>query len=247
MSANGELFVQRQALSTHGADGDDFIAIDVGANLGLWTLSLLTAADHANMGNRIKVHAFEPVPGAFNALKSNLCRHGDIVVMVPEAVSSNAMHSEMYVTHETAGTNSMYQQGAASFEKIPVKTTTLDIYARQNNIRRVDFLKIDAEGHDMEVLLGAADLFKREQIMVCQFEYNHRWIPARHYLKDVFDQFRGSAYSVGKVTPWGIEMFSGWNQELDRFFEGNYVLLHRDAVKRFHPKMVQFDSGCALS
>jgi hypothetical protein len=44
-------------------------------------------------------------------------------------------------------------------------------------------IKIDAEGHDLAVLRGGQQLLKTHAISVLQFEYNHRWIYSRTYLR----------------------------------------------------------------
>ncbi|HEX6912929.1 MAG TPA: hypothetical protein VF142_21145 [Longimicrobium sp.] len=68
--------------------------------------------------------------------------------------------------------------------------------------------------------------------MAAQFEYNHRWVYARHFLKDVFDLMRGMPYAVGKLTPAGVELYDDWHFELERFFENNFLVLHRTLVDR---------------
>jgi hypothetical protein len=80
----------------------------------------------------------------------------------------------------------------------------------------------------MEVLRGAQRSFAAGRVSACQFEYNLRWIYARHYLRDVFEFAAGLPYRLGKVTPRGIETIRSWHPELERFFDGNFVLLHRD-------------------
>ena len=68
-----------------------------------------------------------------------------------------------------------------------VVTTTLDSYAEQSGVARFALVKIDAEGHDLAVLRGAHTLLAEHRIAVAQFEYNHRWILGRFYLRDAFE------------------------------------------------------------
>lgn len=93
----------------------------------------------------------------------------------------------------------------------------------------------------MQILYGARELLARERVTVFQFEYNHRWVYSRHFLKDVFDFARSLPYILGKITLTGIEFYDEWHPELERYFEGNYVLMHRDSVCRFAHKRGQFD------
>ena len=84
-------------------------------------------------------------------------------------------------------------------------------------------VKVDAEGHDLQILQGARRMLSERRIPVIQFEYNHRWITARAYLKDVMEYLQDLGYAVGKVTPRGIEFYTGWNWELETFWEANFI------------------------
>ena len=94
-------------------------------------------------------------------------------------------------------------------------------------------MKIDAEAHDMEILHGGRQMLKNRAIRALQFEYNHRWILSRHYLKDAFDFLIPFGYSIGKITTHGVEFYSGWNQELESFREGNYLAVLSDCSDQF--------------
>jgi hypothetical protein len=104
-----------------------------------------------------------------------------------------------------------------------VATTTLDAFAADAELDHLTLVKIDTEGHDLAVLRGAQKLLAERRISVAQFEYNHRWIDARSFLRDAFDLFALHGYSVGKLTPKGIEFYPSWDAELETFVEGNYV------------------------
>jgi hypothetical protein len=104
-----------------------------------------------------------------------------------------------------------------------VATITLDSYAEQSGVARFALVKIDAEGHDLAVLRGARDLLADHRIAVAQFEYNHRWVLARFFLRDAFEFLLGLGYRVGKLTPRGVEFYPGWDADLETFVEGNYL------------------------
>ena len=122
-----------------------------------------------------------------------------------------------------------------------IDKTTVEEYCNLVNIKRIHFMKCDTEGHDMEVLIGAKALFKESRILVCQFEYNLRWIDSRHFLKDVFDLIVKLPYTIGKITPNGILYYEKYHPELDRFFEGNYLIVHKNALNWFKGKFGRFD------
>ncbi len=111
----------------------------------------------------------------------------------------------------------------------------------------IHLLKSDTEGHDMEVITGALPLLKEGRIAVHQFEYNHRWIFSKHFLKDVFDAAEGLPYHIGKICPNDIEVYDKWYPEHERFFEANYVLLRRDAVSWFNTTECRLDINNTLA
>ena len=89
---------------------------------------------------------------------------------------------------------------------------------------------------------GYERLLVENRIMACQFEYNHRWIYSRHCFKDVFAFIKDTRYFVGKITPRGSELYEQWHPELNRFFEGNYLLIHPDALNWFVTSKGSFDA-----
>ena len=230
MERNGELLVQsgvlERTLSTHP------VFFDVGANVGGWTLALLRTAKPARV-RAISVHAFEPCATTRELLTDTFRRNdsSDAVRIVPVALSNITGEQSFYVIGSGAGRNSLYPNGARTVET--VATLTLDEYCIQNEIERIELLKIDTEGHDMLVMEGARDHLRDHRIGVLQFEYNHLWISARRYLKDVFDFATPLGYTVAKITPSGLEPYSKWDPELETFREGNYVLATRETLEWF--------------
>jgi hypothetical protein len=111
-----------------------------------------------------------------------------------------------------------------------VATITLDAYAGQSGVARFALVKIDTEGHDLAVLHGARTLLAEHRIAVAQFEYNHRWVFARYFLRDAFEFLLNSGYRVGKLTPRGVEFYPGWDADLETFVEGNYVACDPSAL-----------------
>lgn len=227
---NGELLVQRQALEHAGANP---VFFDVGANIGEWTASLLTAFRESK-APRISIHAFEPCAGTRQTLVQAMRREDPdgVVTIVPLAMSDAPGTRSFYVIGAGAGRNSLY---STDLEKTveQVEAMTLDEYAAQVKVDRIAFVKVDTEGHDMSVIEGAKGLLKDRRIGVLQFEYNHMWVRARHYLKDVFDFAAPLGYTVGKITPAGIERYPKWHQELETFREANYLLASEETLGWF--------------
>lgn len=250
MQLNGEYLLQRQIFHQFANSREKLVLFDVGANVGNWThYALERAAEHRMVG-RLEIHAFEPIPFTFRTLTDRIKDHpfSNSVHLVSCALSSQEGSAEMFSVGENAGTSSLHLDSTRNdLPRIQVETTTIDAYCQQKGIPVIHFLKCDAEGHDMEVILGAKTLFEEQRIMVIQFEYNHVWISSRHYLKDAFDFVADLPYDVGRVTPSGIEIYKEWHPELERFFEGNYVLIAESALGWFDVQLGHFDESNTYS
>ena len=147
---------------------------------------------------------------------------------------------------ETGGTNSLSfdrASAAKALEVIVVEKQTLDGFCAEHAIDHINLVKTDTEGHDIHVMRGAQKMLESEKIDVYQFEYNHRWVQTRAFLKDVFDIIDGLPYKVAKITPGGIEIFEGWHPELERFFEGNYLIVHERSLGWFNCRFGQLDQS----
>ena len=241
---NGEEFLQGQLLARFGAVRDPLVVFDVGANIGDWTCSLLHQACNLNLEGGLELHAFEPIPSSFAVFKERVSKHKlrGCLRLVSKALSNEDVTAEMYISGDTAGTNSLHPDAMNQNQRrLKVEKTTVSEYCYNNNIAIIHFIKCDTEGHDMEVMFGARKLFDEQRIMACQFEYNHRWVYSRHFLKDVFDLFKNTAYKIGKITPRGIELYFDWHPELERYFEGNYIILHTHALNWFTTITGRFD------
>lgn len=219
MTVNGELSLQRWALELAPA-GEVHVA-DVGANVGRWSRSLLTEASEAGRAGDIRLHAFEPDAFAYSRLERVLDRAG--AFLNPVALSDRQGTSAFHVVAPAAGTNSLHPPSSTSVTERVVSTATLDSYAVEHRLCGFALVKIDTEGHDLAVLGGARTLLAGQRIAVVQFEYNHRWVYARAFLRDAIELLAGYGYRVGKLTPKGVEFYPGWDPELETFVEGNYV------------------------
>ena len=246
MRVDGELDLQRRAVEAHRADSR-FVAFDVGANQGDWTLALIDAfRAKGNIAN-LDAHIFEPVPTTRERLATRLnaaCAQN--VRINAEAASDKAGALEMIITSDTGGTNSVVYDEVMAKQAlgfVSVQVTTLDLYCSESGIGHINIVKCDTEGHDLAVLRGAAGLLKEGRIDIFQFEYNHRWIFARAFLKDVFDLIEGLPYRLGRVMPSSIEFFESWHPELERYYQSNYVLVREPCLEWFTFRQGNFDKS----
>jgi FkbM family methyltransferase len=250
MASNGEMLIQSCVVGAwrkRSAKEHRLVIFDVGANVGDWSAALLGLLVRFDIDSSADVYAFEPVPSTFESLKRRLGNTHSCLHYEQVAMSSACGEAEIYVRCQDAGTNSLHLESADGSEiMVSILKTTVDAFCKTKGIRGIDLLKCDTEGHDMEVIRGALPLLADGKIAVLQFEYNHRWVYARNFLRDAFTAAEKLPYKLAKLQPDHLQIFTTWHPELEQFFEGNYALIRTDALNWFPTKKVSFDRFNAL-
>jgi FkbM family methyltransferase len=245
MEEDGEYRIQRDFSKRLPLEEDNVVVFDIGANLGKWTISLLDMIPIQKVSD-VEIHGFEPINETYKALKNNIESNprGNQVKLVRKACSNTTGVDQMFIATTNSGENSFHpgevHSGSSS---VSIEKITLDKYCTDNNISLIHFIKSDTEGHELEVIRGAQRLFTEEKIMVFQFEYNQTWFYSRFFMKDVFDLLAGMPYLLGKITPQGLYIYRKWHPEIERFFESNYLIVHKNALPWFNHKIGSFDES----
>lgn len=104
--------------------------------------------------------------------------------------------------------------------------TTGDQYCSENNIDRIDLLKIDVEGAEHLVLEGFKTMLAKGAIKVIQFEYGYASGDVKFLIKDYYALFEHYGYKLGPLKPTGV-LFMDFQYPLNDFNSGpNYVAVH---------------------
>ena len=241
-SQNGEYWLLEQI--TQSSSFLKPIFIDIGSHLGDWSSCaqiLIMKSQAKTFGH---VYAFEPAADSYASLFDRF-KSSEIVSVEKLALSDKSGVRNFFICGAKTGINSLSEMSdAIDIEQI--YSQRLDDFLVQRQIKQVVFVKSDAEGHDFKIIYGAIDLFKQGRVEVWQFEYNHRWISEKSYLKDVFNFIADKPYRLGKLFKNGIEVYDEWNPELERFFEANYVLIKRGSEFESLCKTVRFNCNNVL-
>ena len=132
--------------------GDTFV--DVGANIG-W-LSLVGAK---KVGDKGKVLAFEPVPSTFKILNSNKdINHFNQIKLHQFALGNNEQEVTIYPETENRGGASILNH--QSDKGIEIEVKRLDDLQLKS---KVNVIKIDVEGFELDVLKGASDTIIKDK------------------------------------------------------------------------------------
>ena len=134
----------------------DMTVIDVGANVGVYTFS---AAQR--VGETGKVIAIEPFKACVNCLQETSRINQLPWVKIYEAAASDYCGSAKLSLHNASELNEVISDNSPNYDlanTVTIQCLTLDSLIETENLTRVDWLKIDAEGHEIKVLQGAERL-----------------------------------------------------------------------------------------
>ena len=199
--------------------------LDVGANVGDWTRTFFDACAREGWVD-MHIHVFEPSSLTFETLRKRLLSDpvAGRVSFSRLALSRKAGRASLNIVHDLAGTNSLHVLDAFPASRAEeVQLATVREYVEEKGIERVLVMKVDTEGHEMEVLAGAGELLAEQRIEIIQFEYNACWIDSRHFLREAFELLEPLGYKLGKLTRMGVEVYQGWDAELESFRPANYL------------------------
>ena len=127
--------------------------IDCGGNIGEFSFSWML--NHSNSS----IYVFEPSPLEFSILTRNLSGYSDKITYINKALGNQTGEISFYVKSKDADSSTIAPK---TYEKkIQVPVITLDEFFRDKKDIKIDLLKLEAEGAEPEVLLGAIDVLNK--------------------------------------------------------------------------------------
>tara|TARA_B100002051_G_scaffold270582_1_gene303734 strand:+ start:768 stop:1598 length:831 start_codon:yes stop_codon:yes gene_type:complete len=164
---------------------DNCVILDVGANVGINSIC------YKKIFKKSKIYSFEPIKNTFKILKKNIKRNklnGSIKTFNFGFSNKNkkafmsiptAQQGERYKHYLSSALYSLYGKGK---KKIKTKLLTIDKFVKDHKIKRIDFIKIDVEGHEYEILEGAKNSIKKfKPIIQSEFNYITRLLSKKNY------------------------------------------------------------------
>ncbi len=150
--------------------GDTFV--DAGANIGLHTLAAAQA-----MGGQGRIVAFEPFPATHDLLRKSAWMNGfPGIIETHEAAVSNRAGKQLLFLGATSGHHSLYPlPSSAPFPTTPVEVPLVRIDDVIGQGPKVDLMKIDVEGAELETIEGAAQVIagNPEIALIVEFGISH--------------------------------------------------------------------------
>jgi FkbM family methyltransferase len=181
------------------------IVLDIGANVGAHTI----AFSHM-VGAEGKVIALEPVPANFERLRETVSRRARYSnVEVLQAAAGNPAVAGVSVIVKVPGDDftqaSLVEHSAGSWQEssdvreYEATLTSLDAEAARIRLERLDFVKIDVEGGELDVMKGGEMMLRRLRPLV-YCEIYEKWVASfGHGPDEMFSFMRSLGYDSARI------------------------------------------------
>ena len=228
------------------------VVFDVGAYIGQWTDEVLKQS-----GGNLQIHSFEPHLQTYQKLVGNLAPAINFGQAFPNnfGLSNSEEIKTLYDYQDSRFLNTLYRRNYED-EKLfnmgnplefPILVTTLDAYCQRWQIQRVNFLKIDVEGNELNVLKGASKMLLSGKIDYLQFEYGSTFQDAGISLQAVFEFLQQYRYSLFKISPSGLDWLPVFLPEYEDWQWSNFLAVNErflSGVLGEFPQMLDLAKLC---
>jgi FkbM family methyltransferase len=200
---------------------------DVGAHDGSYTALAMEI-----FGDRARIYDFEPSPMTFANLRSHIGERPGIVL---NNFGLGDQEGEATLSSSGYGSpaSSMYTPSEALFGA-PVVTEkclirSLDQFCDEEQVRRIDLLKIDVEGNELNVLRGAARALEAGMVPLIQFEFGEAQVSSRTFFKDIYDTLK-PGYRIYRILRAGLAPIDSYDESREVFRTTNYLAVSRSLL-----------------
>ncbi len=228
---NDEVSGERTFLNRLFNGRQNLVVFDVGANEGNYAKIIRDYSKEA------KIYCFEPGIRTFSKLSANTKGLG--INLINKGCGSRKEKAVFYDYENTNGSShaTLYKgviedlhKGKSS--KTLVEIIKLDDFIKSEKIQRVNLLKIDVEGAELEALKGAEESIKRNKIDLIQFEFNSMNVKSKAFFLDFFNLLPN--YAFYRMLPDGLVPMGKYDSALFEIFAyQNIAAIRKDMIKEY--------------
>lgn len=216
--------------------GEDAATIfDIGAHVGL------AAKRYRELFPRATIHCFEPFPESFEILSRSVGTLGPIELH-QLALAASRGQADFSVNRNSA-TNSLLASDAGAdvywqtdtpqtLGKLRVTTRTLDDFVDEHSISSIDVLKMDVQGAEYDVLLGASNTLDRHAIRLIYMELiTAPTYLGQHRIREYLELFDAAGYELFDLYNFG--------RSRGRLLQTDVILLSPDTLSLYEQRLHQ--------
>ena len=165
--------------------------IDIGANYGLYSLSMAL-----KVGESGKVLAFEPTSYVAECLTNSIRENNFRNIELIKTGLSDCNRTAVFFTSPNSELNSLYPDDNAEMSSEKIELISLDSCIDKFNWERIDFIKLDAEGEELNILNGAKNTITNFSPLF-MFEFKH----GRNLNIQLINKFESFGYKIYYLIP----------------------------------------------
>ena len=200
---------------------------DIGANTGDYTSFII------GLNNSSQIYAFEPLPEAFQKLQTRFAASPMVgnLHLYQLGIFNASTTKTIWHCVDIPELSSIYDRQLNdpiksynfNYQPIEISTISLDEFCTKHQINLINYLKIDTEGAELDVLHGAEQLLANSQIDYLQFEYGGTYPDAGITLKTVYEYLTGFNYTIYRISRWKLTKIDTWQDWMENYKYGNFL------------------------
>jgi len=208
---------------------DSLTIFDIGANIGKYSEIIIEECNSKKL--KYDLHIFEPSKKAFEILEAKFSKDKNIYLN-NFGVSDSERDAEIFFDKEGSSLASLYQRKDSSGKllldkKDVIHLKRLEGYIRERSIKKIDFLKIDIEGHELSAFRGLGEFLNPSFIKAIQFEYGGTNFDSKTSLRELYSLLEPKGYTIFKIIKNHIEK-RNYELKMENFQYSNYAALAED-------------------
>lgn len=200
------------------------VVMDIGANIGAYSVLLARSLkDH-----EMDIHLFEPNPYVFSRLQANvnqLRKWSQKVRCVSNqlGVGDREYNLKLKFNRTHTGKATFVDQDTFD-EELEVPVVALDSYLEKQDIKQVDFIKLDVESFEPSVFLGAKQTIAKYRPLI-YFEFSNKWFSnySEETISSLMDRFKDVGYRMNLEKGTGFKKFDFSLNNLKTIKYGNFL------------------------
>lgn len=179
-----------------------FTIFDVGANIGWYTLNF-----YKLVGMNGKIYSFEPIPSTFLELKKNIKINNFKNIKINKLALSSNKKNKIIIglpSFEFLGSAGSASEFMPFTVKYKPKVNSIDQFSLEKKIKKIDLIKLDVEGGELNILRGSLKTLKKNKpIIIIEivdihcFKFGHTPFHVHEFLKKI--DYTGYYISTNEV------------------------------------------------
>jgi len=201
------------------------LCIDIGGNKGEYSSALLKKY------TELKIVVFEPSSVNIIHLKNKFEKENNLTI-VPYALSNKSGEAHLYTNFLGSGLASLTKRNLDHFgvdfstEEVIKTVRFIDYYKEYLADSILDVVKIDVEGHELDVLKGFDEVISKTRVI--QFEFGGCNIDTRTFFRDFWIFFSEKNFKIYRISPIGAYLIYSYAESLEFFSTTNFICVNQN-------------------